>query len=266
MTITIETDDGRSIEVDTGTGNLTIGSDASCDINFPGDERLLPVHARLSKVLFQWRLDVESPNESSVSISEKYGESGFLQASDRISLSADGPVIIFRPRDEPEEDTAEPNGDADAEPLTDENVEAENVEAEESGSVEDQLPAAHPISESPPMAAPIADSVGRGEPAPPVAAPVASPLPITGDGQEPIPALAVSQSPVAQEIDNPTVPADLVGNPGDENSGLGFAAADSDTRPARRNDGSPVGVIISAALGGLTVFGIYKLLLAMGVI
>lgn len=262
MTITIKIDDGRSTDFE--ADSLTIGSDASCDISFPGDARLLAVHARLKKVFFQWRLDAESPSECSISIAEKYGASGFLQAGDRISLSVDGPFIVFRPRDEPEEDADETSGDTDAEAaVAEESVGAESVEQQTSDPGEEQIPAPE---ESPPIAAPIVDPEIHFESAPPIAAPLANPVLTDGEVQEPIPAIAVSQLPMAQAIANPIDAPAEIGISAEAHGGLALSTSDSGTRPARRNDGSPVGVIISAALGGLTVFGLYKLLLALGVI
>lgn len=93
MSITIETGDGRSLIIDADVAS--IGSDESCDVSFVEDGRLDAVHAKLSKVLFQWRIDPVNESAATISISEKYGASGFLQSGDRISLSADGPVIVL---------------------------------------------------------------------------------------------------------------------------------------------------------------------------
>ena len=102
MSICIKTEDGRVIEFD-GT-DASIGSDEACVIAFPGDDRLSFQHARLSKILFQWRIDTLVGAQLSVNDRHR-GTGAFLQSNDCISLSPAGPMITFRPSNpDPEDD------------------------------------------------------------------------------------------------------------------------------------------------------------------
>lgn len=283
MSICIKTENGGIFDIE-GT-EASIGSDESCAIAFPGDERVAFQHAKLTKIYFQWRIDTLDGTQISIN-DRNMGTGAFLQSNDCIALSPTGPVITFRPTEpQPPTEAAEDNLEAesaeapeavpessvttdveldaeDAAQVHVATVNAEQADAEFATALStDSEPVATAIVDpervNPAPASPAHVDLESAETspnqqgidaAPPIAQVVSAPSSATVLAAQPIsPVVAVANTPVA--TDQPWE-----------------CAEDSPPRPRRRDSASPVSMMISAALGGLTVFGLYKLMALFGFI
>ena len=94
MAFTLETGDGRRVAID--GSSATLGQGDECQIRFPGDSRLLPVHATIRKVADRWL--IEAQGDWNVQVGEAIpSRLCWLKPGDRIRLTELGPIVVFEP-------------------------------------------------------------------------------------------------------------------------------------------------------------------------